>query len=56
MDYVNINGFAKKLEITSDMHHGVVAVDGFRDFPVERGDKIIIEMSTHPIWMYVGSD
>jgi NAD kinase len=55
-DYNLISGFTSCLEITSDMHHGIVAVDGFRDFPVERGDKIIIEMSSYPIYMYVGSD
>jgi len=55
-DYALVRGFTKKLQITSDMHHGIVAVDGFRDFPVERGDRIVIEMSTHPIWMYVGSE
>ncbi len=55
-DYLDVRGFTKKLEIISDMHSGIVAVDGFSHFPVERGDRIIIEMSSHPIWMYVGEE
>jgi NAD kinase len=53
-DYLDVRGFTNRLEIVSDMHLGVVAVDGFRHFPIERGDRVVIEMSTHPIWMYTG--
>ena len=49
-------GFTKKLTITSDMHEGVVAVDGFRQFPVERGDTIIIERSSQDLWLYNGTE
>lgn len=51
-DYEHPLGFTKKLTITSDMHEGVVAVDGFRQFPIERGDTIIIERSTQDLWLY----
>lgn len=54
-DYGHILGFTKKLTITSDMHEGVVAVDGFRQFPLERGDNIIIERSSQDLWLYTGT-
>lgn len=54
-DYRNVTGFTTKLTISSDIHRGIIAVDGFRDLPIERGDKIIIERSKNPLWLYVGN-
>ncbi len=52
MDRVNLKmGFTSKLVIVSDMASGIISLDGFNEYPFERNDRIIIEMSDEPLYL-----
>lgn len=46
-DSIN-HGFVSRIELEIDMVGGLISLDGFKEFPVERGDRIIIEKSKNP--------
>jgi NAD kinase len=48
-DYKYSLGFSNSLEIDIDMAGGLVSLDGFNQFPVSRGDKVLIKQSKYPI-------
>lgn len=50
-DAVLESGFATQLVIESDTAGGIVSLDGFNEVPFERNDEVVIEVSTHPLWL-----
>ena len=44
-------GFTTRLILTSDMAGGIISLDGFNEFPFERNDQVVVEVSDYPLWL-----
>lgn len=51
-DVTKLSGFTRKLTLTSDMAGGIISLDGFNEYPFERNDRIVIEMSQRPLQLF----
>ncbi len=50
-DYRLNAGFTDRLVIHSNMVGGIIALDGFNEFPFDRNDRLVIEGSDFPLWL-----